>query len=168
MVDEEGHRLKGCVSRAAIFRQRTRTAGSRGNRDGSNFARKYWQPWRLGRHSRCQTRLLTESVALADSYARDLRVSLTEAEQARAAESMFLANMSHELRNPLNGVVGLIENALVKNDLREVRANLTSALVATNHLTSVVDDVLTFKKIEGDSGDIVLKPCDVFGCTDFH
>ena len=115
-----------------------------------------------------QTRLLTESVALADSYAKDLRVSLTEAEQARAAESMFLANMSHELRNPLNGVVGLIENALVKNDLREVRANLTSALVATNHLTSVVDDVLTFKKIEGDSGDIVLKPCDVFGlCTDW-
>lgn len=115
-----------------------------------------------------QTQLLTESVALADSYAGELRMSLAEAEQARAAESLFLANMSHELRNPLNGVVGLIENALVKNDLREVRTNLTSALVATNHLTSVVDDVLTLKKVEADSGDVVLRPCDIIGlCADW-
>ncbi len=115
-----------------------------------------------------QTQLLTESVALADSYAEELRVSLTEAEQARAAESLFLANMSHELRNPLNGVVGLIENALVKNDLREVRTNLSSALIATSHLTSVVDDILTLKKVEADTSGVALRPCDIFElCSDW-
>ena len=115
-----------------------------------------------------QTQLLTESVALADSYAGDLSESLAEAEKARAAESMFLANMSHELRNPLNGVVGLIENALVKNDLREVRTNLSSALIATSHLTSVVDDILTLKKIEADSSGVALRPCDIFElCNDW-
>ena len=115
-----------------------------------------------------QTQLLTESVALADSYAEDLSESLAEAEKARAAESMFLANMSHELRNPLNGVVGLIENALVKNDLREVRTNLSSALIATSHLTSVVDDILTLKKLEADTSGVALRPCDIFElCTDW-
>jgi len=115
-----------------------------------------------------QTQLLTESVALADSYAEDLSESLAEAEKAMAAESMFLANMSHELRNPLNGVVGLIENALVKNDLREVRTNLSSALIATSHLTSVVDDILTLKKLEADTSGVALRPCDIFElCTDW-
>lgn len=115
-----------------------------------------------------QTQLLTESVALADSYAEDLSESLAEAEKAMAAESMFLANMSHELRNPLNGVVGLIENALVKNDLREVRTNLSSALIATSHLTSVVDDILTLKKVEADTSGVALRPCDIFElCTDW-
>ena len=115
-----------------------------------------------------QTQLLRESVALADSYAEDLSESLAEAEKAMAAESMFLANMSHELRNPLNGVVGLIENALVKNDLREVRTNLSSALIATSHLTSVVDDILTLKKVEADTSGVALRPCDIFElCTDW-
>jgi PAS domain S-box-containing protein len=70
------------------------------------------------------------------------------AEAANRAKSAFLANMSHELRTPLNGIVGMIELALRRTDDPKLKDYLEKALQSSDHLLSVINDVLDISKIE--------------------
>ena len=90
---------------------------------------------------------VTERVARED----DLRGALQQAETASQAKSDFLASMSHELRTPLSAIIGymeLLEGEIVgpvaplqKNYLGRVRA-------AARHLISIIEEILTFSRIE--------------------
>jgi len=74
--------------------------------------------------------------------------TLREVRHAREVESRFLANMSHEIRNPLNGVLGLIQVSSEEHDPLQIKKNLRAASLAGEHLHHIVDDILTYKKIE--------------------
>jgi signal transduction histidine kinase/CheY-like chemotaxis protein len=79
-----------------------------------------------------------------------------QANQANAAKSDFIARVSHNIRNPLNGIVGL---TLALNDtaLGERQREMLEALDAcARQLTSLIDDVLDFSRIE--AGKVDLKP----------
>ena len=67
------------------------------------------------------------------------------------AKSRFLANMSHEIRTPLNAVIGYTELVLEEppdTPLREVRADLENVSVAAHHLLRLINEVLSFARIE--------------------
>lgn len=68
-----------------------------------------------------------------------------EAEESR---NRFLANMSHELRTPLNGITGMID--LLDRSLREKEPKHLIALArrSTNHLSNMVEDLLTLSRIQ--------------------
>lgn len=79
-----------------------------------------------------------------------------ELEEASAAKTQFVANMSHDIRNPLNGIVGLaiaLEDTRLDSRQQEIVATLREC---TTHLSSLVDDVLDFARIE--AGHIELHP----------
>jgi len=73
------------------------------------------------------------------------------AEVSSAAKSKFLSNMSHELRTPLNHIMGFTELILGKNygDLNEIQEEyLTDIFHSSQHLLSLVNDILDLSKIE--------------------
>jgi signal transduction histidine kinase/CheY-like chemotaxis protein len=79
-----------------------------------------------------------------------------QANRANAAKSEFVARVSHNIRNPLNGIVGLTV-ALTDTRLHPRQAELVEALSAcTEQLTTLIDDVLDFSRIE--AGRVELKP----------
>jgi PAS domain S-box-containing protein len=95
------------------------------------------------------------------SIEQDLRLAKTQAEAASRAKSRFLATMSHEIRTPLNALLGVV--SLMRSNLeKKERENLLSTAKKTGeHLSSVVNSVLDFSKI--DAGEMLLdnKPFSV-------
>ncbi|HEX8978965.1 MAG TPA: PAS domain S-box protein [Parasulfuritortus sp.] len=70
------------------------------------------------------------------------------AESASRAKSAFLANMSHEIRTPMNAILGLshlLGRRLTDPDSLD---KLNKINGATNHLLSIIDDILDISKIE--------------------
>ena len=69
--------------------------------------------------------------------------------KASRAKSIFLSHMSHELRTPLNAVLGFARLMERDRDLsREHRDDLAIIRRSGEHLLGLIDDVLSFSKIE--------------------
>lgn len=90
----------------------------------------------------------------------ELAKAVEDAEQANRTKSDFLASMSHELRTPLNAISGISEMLMVVDSLRTDQAKLIEYLgdirFSSQHLNSLVDDVLDLAKIE--AGHLELEP----------
>ena len=94
------------------------------------------------------------------TLSQELEHARDEANQANEAKSMFLANMSHELRTPLNAVIGLA--ALLKDDAKEDELDdylepLDRIHRASQHLLSLINDVLDISKIEAGKIDLFIE-----------
>ncbi len=76
------------------------------------------------------------------------------ADKAVKIKSQFLSNMSHEIRTPLSGIIGLL-TILEKTDLRENQREYVEILQqSSNHLLSIVNDILDLSKIEAGKNKI--------------
>ena len=78
------------------------------------------------------------------------------AEEANKAKSTFLSNMSHDIRTPMNAIIGFTTLAVSNIDNREkVKDYLSKILSSSQHLLSLINDVLDMSRIE--SGKINLE-----------
>ena len=82
-----------------------------------------------------------------------------EAESANAAKSTFLNNMSHDIRTPMNAIIGFTNIALKHNPKPEVKSCLEKISDSSEHLLTLINDVLDISRIE--SGRIQYTPVPV-------
>ena len=89
-----------------------------------------------------------------------LQVAVEKAESANRAKSTFLSNMSHDIRTPMNAIIGFTTLALSNiDDAERVKDYLGKTLASSNHLLSLINDVLDMSRIE--SGKIHLEEVEV-------
>ena len=89
-----------------------------------------------------------------------LSEAVRAAETANRAKSMFLSNMSHDIRTPMNAIIGFTTLAVSNIDDKErVRDYLGKILSSSNHLLSLINDILDMSRIE--SGKIHLEETEV-------
>jgi PAS domain S-box-containing protein len=95
----------------------------------------------------------------------ELRRASLEAQAASQAKSRFLSSMSHELRTPLNAIHGfaqLIELEAAPDEARHQEAEYAREIVlASRHLTALVDDILDLSSIESRQQQLQLQPVDI-------
>ena len=98
---------------------------------------------------------LEQKITELESKNNELDIARKEAMQAKDAKSDFLANMSHEIRTPLNAVIGF-SRQLGKGSLNSQQEEYTRAISsAARQLLTVIDDILSFSKLESDKMKIV-------------
>ena len=86
--------------------------------------------------------------------------AVAAAETANRAKSTFLSNMSHDIRTPMNAIIGFTTLALSNiDDTERVKDYLGKTLASSNHLLSLINDVLDMSRIE--SGKIHLEEVEV-------
>ena len=101
--------------------------------------------------------LLVMDFLYMNSINKKLRVTARAAETANKAKTDFLSTMSHDIRTPMNAIIGLTTIAEKKLDDREaVSDNLSKIRLASNHLLTLINDILDISKVE--SGKFNLSP----------
>ncbi|MFV2060742.1 MAG: response regulator [Gammaproteobacteria bacterium] len=96
-------------------------------------------------------------------------VSLKNKELARATEtkSMFLANMSHEIRTPLTAIIGFAKSQMIPNLPDDHNERATKIIIRNSeHLLTVINDILDFTKIEADKLELEFTEFSIFKLID--
>jgi signal transduction histidine kinase len=95
--------------------------------------------------------VLGASVSERRRAENEMRLAHARAADANKAKAEFLAVMSHELRTPLNAISGYVDLMSLGVDgalTEKQRTSLTRIQLNQQHLLSLIDDVLSFARIE--------------------
>lgn len=91
-----------------------------------------------------------------------LEERLIKAENAEKAKTMFLSNMSHDIRTPMNAIIGYTTLAATNIDNKErIQDYLSKILSSSNHLLSLINDILDMSRIESGRVDIEETECSL-------
>ena len=111
--------------------------------------------------------LLAFNLSIMLHLNRQTRAAAAVADRANQAKTDFLSTMSHDIRTPMNAIIGLTTIA-GKNaeDSKAVRENLKKINLASNHLLTLINDILDISKVE--SGKLNLSPVtfSIVECAD--
>jgi signal transduction histidine kinase len=105
------------------------------------------------------------ALARARDEARDAeRQARKKAEEAVNARARFMANTSHELRTPLNAVMAYLELLLTgaAGDIPDAqRAYLERIRSGAEHLKQIIEEILTFARLEAGTERGVIREVDL-------
>jgi PAS domain S-box-containing protein len=110
-----------------------------------------------------------EELALAQEIARRAAMAVDNARLyetalvASRAKSDFLAVMSHELRTPLNAIIGYAELLLMGVPTAippQTHGHVQRIRTASRHLLEIVEEILTFSRMEAGREAVVRGPAD--------
>lgn len=95
---------------------------------------------------------------------RELLVdALEKAQRASLAKTRFLNNMSHDIRTPMNAIIGFTNLASSHlDDPERLRDYLQKITMSSQHLLSLIDDVLDMSRIESGTVTIGESPCNLY------
>ena len=95
-----------------------------------------------------------------------LMTAAEEADAANKAKSAFLLSISHDIRTPMNAIIGFTNIALHQNTVSDIHGSLEKVQKSSNHLLSLLNDVLDFTRIESGKVTISPEPMDITQLTD--
>ena len=97
---------------------------------------------------------------------RALGDALRMAEEANRAKTIFLSNMSHDIRTPMNAIIGFTNIAFKQEPKPEVRECLEKIRESSEHLLTLINDVLDISRIESGKTSYHPVPVDITTVTD--
>lgn len=105
---------------------------------------------------------ITEQVQQQRAQTQALQDALMQAQHANRAKSTFLSNMSHDIRTPMNAIIGFTTIAVSHIDNTEqVKECLQKVLSSSNHLLSLINDILDMSRIESGKVQIKEQECNI-------
>ena len=105
---------------------------------------------------------ITDQVCRQREQTQALQDALMQAQHANRAKTTFLSNMSHDIRTPMNAIIGFTTIAVSHIDNKEqVRDCLQKVLSSSNHLLSLINDILDMSRIESGKVQINEQECNI-------
>ncbi len=128
-----------------------------------SFVIVLWNRYRLKTKSNRELRVLnTDLERRVEERTKRLReeneyrrIAQKQAELANETKNRFLATISHEVRTPINAIIGFCDLTIKSNLNREHQKNLKRVKDSSEHLLSLIKDILDYSQIE--SGKMELK-----------
>ncbi|MGN1368067.1 MAG: ATP-binding protein [Aristaeellaceae bacterium] len=108
----------------------------------------------------------SEKVRMEQETNRELNRLRLEAESANSAKSTFLNNMSHDIRTPMNAIIGFTNIALKQNPKPEIKSCLEKIINSSEHLLTLINDVLDISRIESGKIQYTPSPVDITAVAD--
>jgi signal transduction histidine kinase len=124
------------------------------------------------RENEIKLQALVNSLKDYERYLSETNFSLIqardEAEQARAVKQNFVQNVSHELRTPLNLIIGFSETMINApqsygevNWTPDLRGDIECIYQNSQHLKSLIDDILDMAKLENKKYEVEISDVDL-------
>jgi len=105
---------------------------------------------------------ITETMVTRRKQEQSIMELLERVRQANSAKSEFLSHMSHDLRTPINGILGMLTIMEKAQDNQPQQELCRKRIrVSTEHLLSLVNDVLQVSKLESGRPAAVEEPFDL-------
>ena len=108
------------------------------------------------------TKEITGAVKKQKEQTQALQDALMQAQHANKAKTTFLSNMSHDIRTPMNAIIGFTTIAASHiNNKEQVKECLQKVLSSSNHLLSLINDILDMSRIESGKVQIKEQECNI-------
>ncbi len=124
--------------------------------------------WRMASQKRLQveiaqaTKELESKTKELESKTKELEAALEAADSANRAKTTFLNNMSHDIRTPMNAIIGFTALATTHLDNRDRALDYLDKITqASNHLLSLINDILDMSRIEAGKVTIEEHPANL-------
>ena len=102
----------------------------------------------------------------AQEKAEEMAELAEHAQAANKAKTAFLSHMSHDMRTPMNAIIGFTGIAMKNNPSDEVKNCLEKIDESSEHLLSLINDILDLTSIESGKVNYNPVPADVKNITD--
>ena len=88
----------------------------------------------------------------------ETQTELLAVQKTNLAKTEFLSRMSHDMRTPMNGILGLIELMQEKDDIDDIKEDISQIKLSGHYLLNLLNDTLDISKIEAGKLELHEEP----------